>query len=69
MRMATGKVVKGRVVLEGEPLPEGASVTVIVGDGEETFDLTPDEEAELLESIAQANAGNTRPIDEALRDL
>ena len=67
MRMATGKVVKGRVVLEGEPLPEGA--TVIVGDGEEAFELTPDEEAELLESIAQANAGSTRPTSEALRDL
>lgn len=69
MRMATGKVVKGRVVLEGEPLPEGASVTVIVGDGEATFELTAEEEAQLLESISQANAGQTRTIEEALRDL
>jgi hypothetical protein len=67
--MATGKVVKGRVVLEGDPLPEGASVTVIVGDGEQAFELSPEEEEQLLESIAEADAGLARPIEKALRDL
>jgi hypothetical protein len=37
MQMASGKVVDGRVELDGE-LPEGASVTVIARDEDETFE-------------------------------
>jgi hypothetical protein len=36
MQVASGKVVDGRVELDGE-LPEGASVTVIARDGDETL--------------------------------
>jgi hypothetical protein len=42
--MTTGKVVDGRVVVEGEALSEGASVTVLVPD-EATFDLSEEDEA------------------------
>ena len=30
--------------VEGEPLTEGATVTVLAPDDDETFDLTPEEE-------------------------
>jgi hypothetical protein len=57
MKVATGKVVEGKVVLEGETLREGAVVTVVVHDDGEAFDTTPEEEHALLEAIAQADRG------------
>ena len=52
MKGATGTVVDGTVVVEGEPLAEGSTVTVVVREDDETFELTAEEEAELLASIA-----------------
>jgi hypothetical protein len=52
MQMASGKVVDGRVELDGE-LPEGASVTVIARDNDETFQADSETEKMLLSAIAQ----------------
>ena len=60
MQLATGTVVDGKVVVEGESLPEGARVTLLVREADEPFDVPPELEAELLESIADANRGETR---------
>lgn len=57
MRVATGTVVDGKVVVEGEALAEGSTVTVVLRDADESFDLTPEEEAELLASIAAIERG------------
>jgi hypothetical protein len=57
MKVATGKVVGGKIVLEGETLHEGAVVTVVVHDYAEAFDTTPEEEDALLEAISQADRG------------
>ena len=57
MKVATGRVVEGKVVLEGEPLAEGAVVTVVARDDDDTFDVSPDEERALLEAMAQADRG------------
>ena len=57
MIVATGKVVEGKIVLEGETLHEGAVVTVVVHDDAEAFDTTPEEEHALREAIAQADRG------------
>lgn len=57
MKVATGKVIGGQVILDGEPLSEGAVVTVLVRDDADTFDTTPEEERALLEAIAQADRG------------
>lgn len=57
MRVATGKVVEGKVVLEGERLNEGTVVSVVVHDDPDTFESTPEEEHALLEAIAQADRG------------
>jgi hypothetical protein len=57
MRVATGKVVEGKVVLEGERLNEGTVVSVVVHDDADTFESTPEEEHALLEAIAQADRG------------
>ena len=57
MKIATGRVVEGKVILEGEPLAEGAVVTVVARDDGDTFDVSPDEERALLEAIVQADRG------------
>ena len=69
MKMATGKVVGGKVVLEGVSLAEGTSVTVLARDDDGVFDLTPEQEAELLLSIAEADRGDTVPAEEVLAKL
>ena len=57
MKITTGIVVDGKVVVEGESLDEGATVTVLLRDDEEAFELNPAEEEELLDSIAQMERG------------
>ena len=69
MRIATGKVVDGKVVVEGAPLEEGASVTVLSRDEESGFTLSPEEEAELLLSIAEADRGEMVSAEEVLERL
>jgi hypothetical protein len=69
MQVATGIVVDGKVVVEGDPLPDGTVVTIIARDAEETFEVPPELEAELLESIAQADRGETLSADEVIERL
>ena len=57
MKVATGRIVEGKVVVEGEPWAEGSIVTVVGRDDEQTFEVSADEERALLEAIAQADHG------------
>ena len=68
MVIASGKVVGGRVELDGE-LPEGASVTVLAREGDETFEADPDTERMLMDSIAQCERGETLPLTQLLGEL
>jgi hypothetical protein len=67
MRVTSGKVVAGRVVVEGEPLPDGSIVTVLARDVDESFELDATAEAELLLSLAEADRGELIPAEEVLR--
>jgi hypothetical protein len=69
MRVTSGKVVSGKIVVEGEPLPEGSVVTILAGDADEAFELDAATEAALLESIAQADRGQVIPSEQVLRRL
>lgn len=69
MQLATGTVVGGKVVVEGEPLPEGALVTILARQADETFEVPHELEAELLESIAEADRGEAISADELLKRL
>ena len=69
MKIATGKVVGGKVVIDGAPLEEGTSVTVLARDVENGFTLSPEEEAELLLPIAEADRGETISAEEVLQKL
>ncbi|MPY88861.1 MAG: hypothetical protein GEU99_13145 [Luteitalea sp.] len=57
MKVATGRVAAGKVILEGEPLSEGSVVTVLAQEADETFDVTPEEEQALLAAMAEAERG------------
>lgn len=69
MQLATGIVVKGKVVVEGEPLPEGTVVTILAREADETFEVPPELEAELSVSIAEADRGETIAADELIDRL
>ena len=69
MQLATGTVVGGKVVVTGDPLPEGTVVTILAREADETFEVPPELEAELLESIAQANRGETISAEKMLERL
>lgn len=69
MKVATGKVVDGKVVVEGALLEEGTSVTVLTREDGVGYDLTPEQEAELLLSIAEADRGDTVSAEEVLAKL
>ncbi len=69
MQLATGTVVEGKVVVEGESLPEGARVTILVREADETFEVPPELEADLLESIAEADRGETISAEELIERL
>jgi hypothetical protein len=70
MRIAVGKVVSGKVVLEGEPLADGTKVAVLAGDTDDQgFDVSPEQKRSLLTSIAQADRGEVFDAAEVLRRL
>jgi hypothetical protein len=54
MLITTGKVLDGTIKVDTQSLPEGAIVTVLVPEGDETFELLPEEETKLLAAIAEA---------------
>lgn len=68
MQIAPGKVVGGRVELDAE-LPEGASVTVLALEGDETFEADAETEKMLLEAIAQCDRKQTTPLSKVLAEL
>jgi len=68
MQIASGKVLKGQVVVEAE-LPEGAEVTLLALDGEETFEVNAELEAVLLKSIEQGQRGETISAEDLLAEM
>lgn len=69
MGVATGTVVAGKVVVDGVDLPEGAIVTVLTQEAEQEVRLTPEEEAELLDAIAEVERGDTVSAEELFAQL
>ena len=58
MRIATGTVVAGRVVLDDVEFIDGTQVVVVSRDAETDVRLLPDELAELEAGIAEADRGD-----------
>lgn len=69
MRITSGRVISGKVVVEDETLPEGATVTVLAPDGSEEFELSSTDEEALLEAIDQADRGDVLAARDVLARL
>jgi hypothetical protein len=69
MQVLKGKVIGGNVVVEGGVLPEGTKVTILAQEKEEAFELRPEDEAALLEALAEADRGETIDPETLFREI
>lgn len=72
MRIQTGRVVQGQIVLkDGAELEEGEVVTIVARDAEdvEGVELSADEEDELVAAMAEADRGELVDADEVFAQL
>ncbi len=69
MLITMGKVLGGTIKIDGQTLPEGAVVTVLAPEGDETFELAPEEETKLLAAIAEAERGETASAPDILQQI
>ena len=69
MKVVRGKVVAGRIVIEGEPLEEGCTVTVLAPEHDEVFALDVQAEAALLAAMAEADRGEVIAGEQLLGKL
>ncbi|MCX6615491.1 MAG: hypothetical protein NTZ98_05250 [Acidobacteria bacterium] len=68
MGITSGRVVGGQIIVEGEPLKEGSTVTILFPE-ERTFELNEADEAALLAAIAEADRGEALDADNVLSRL
>lgn len=64
MQITTGKIVAGKIVVDGICFKEGETVTVLARETTDTVYLTPEEEVDLLEAIVEADLGETLSLDQ-----
>lgn len=69
MKVLTAKVVDGRLDVPAGSFQEGDTVTLLVPEAEKGFRLSPEDQALLLESIAQADRGEVVDGWQLLEDL
>ena len=70
MQVFTALVKNGAIVPDqGVDLPEGTRVTVIAEGDEAPLALTPEQEAELAQSLAEADDGELITAEELFRRL
>jgi hypothetical protein len=69
MRVATGTVVSGKVVLDDAAIADGTGVYVLTRDVDEAFALSPEELAELEAGIAEADRGDMISGEEFFKHL
>jgi hypothetical protein len=69
MKLITGKVVAGRIEVEGECLKEDSTVTVLAQEDDERFELTAEQEAELVRRIQRVESGQFVYGDALLGEL
>lgn len=69
MQVATGTVVNGKIVVDGVPLTEGATVTVLARGADERFVLTQAQEDELLAAVAEIERGEFVSLEDLLAPL
>jgi hypothetical protein len=69
MRVITGTIVAGKVVLDDATLSDGTDVLVVAQERRAADRLSPEELAELEAGIAEADRGDTITGDELFERL
>jgi hypothetical protein len=69
MLITSGKVNNGVIQIDSSDLPDGTTVTVIAHEGDETFEVDPAQEIELLAAIAEADRGESVNASELLKRI
>lgn len=69
MQLTTGTVIGGKIVIEGDPLPEGTVVTILSREQNETFLVSPELEAELQASLDESERDETMPAEALLQRI
>ena len=71
MRVATGKIRGGQVVVddEGEPLREGSRVTLVIEEKPQGFHLDEQSQQELLEAMREIDRGDFVTEEELFAEL
>ncbi len=69
MRVATGTVVSGKVILDDSAIADGTDVYVVTRDVDDTPALSPEELAELEAGIAGADRGEMVSGEEFFKHL
>lgn len=62
-------MIGGKVVIQGDALPEGTVVTILAREPAERFVVPPELEPELQASLAEAERGETISADQLLSSL
>jgi hypothetical protein len=69
MQLTTGTVIGGKVVVDGATLVEGSIVAVLAREPQESYALSPEDEAELLAAIAEIEGGEFVAGDDLIESL
>jgi hypothetical protein len=69
MRVLSGRVVGGKIVVDDDGLVEGATVTILADDEADTFAVSPEQQEELLAAIGEAERGELVSPEHLLEDL
>ena len=64
MQVVSGTIVDGKVVVDGLSLPDGTAVTVLARGDEAVVKLPPEELAELLAALDEADREEGIPAEE-----
>lgn len=59
----------GKSVVDSDALIERANVTILADDETETFDVSPEQEEELLAAIGEADRGELVSPEQVLNDI
>jgi hypothetical protein len=61
MVITTATVRRGAIEIPEAGIPEGTLVTVLAPDGDETFELSAEDEARLVSAVQEADRGSVVP--------
>lgn len=69
MQIATGTVIDGKIVLEGVPLVEGATVAVLTREPDDMRSLSDEDEDALVAAMSEIERGEFISAEQLLESI